>query len=195
MIFVSIATISRPPGILILLPIFIETLKKHSHGSVLRRRNILFYAMPLFSFFSWLLYCRITLNDWFASFNRHGWDDLLSFRLFLFNMFSNEVPQFRQYNIQVWVFLLIAPILTHVLRRMDKSLAFYSAIYYIGVVVFGALVSVPRFISFLFPIWLPLTLKLSQVKKSNLLTVILCTSFVYMGLSLWNSFINGEFVF
>jgi hypothetical protein len=195
MIFASIATISRPPGILILLPILIETLKKHSHGKAIWRRNILYYAIPLFSFFSWLLYCQITIKDWFASFNRHGWDDLLSLRFFLFNMFSNEAPQFRQYNTQVWIFLLLTPILIHALRRMDRSLALYSTIYYIGILVVGALVSVPRFISFLFPIWLPLTLKISQVKKSNLLTVIICTAFVYMGLSLWSSFINGDFVF
>jgi Gpi18-like mannosyltransferase len=195
MIFTSIATISRPPGILILIPILIETLRKHSQGTALRRRNILYYAIPLFSFFSWLLYCRMTINDWFASFNRHGWDNLLSLRLFLFNMFSNEVPQFSEYNNQVWIFLLLAPILIHFLRRMDRSLALYSTIYFVGIVLFGALVSVPRFISFLFPIWLSLTLKLSQLKKSNLLTIMLCTTFYIMGLSLWNNFINGEFIF
>lgn len=194
MVFVSIATISRPPGLLILFPVLIETWRNYKGGISLKRRHILYFSFPLLSFFSWLLYCKIMLNDWFAPFTRYAWNDMPSLFRLLVNQLSKESVQLLQNNIHVLLFLLLPPILIYALRRMDRSLALYSGVYYLGILAFGALLSVPRFISFLFPIWLPLTLKLSQVKKTNLITIILYAVFCVVGFFLWNAFLNGEFV-
>jgi len=52
----------------------------------------------------------------------------------------------------------------------------------------------PRYVGVLFPLWIPLTAKLSMNKKSVVfLGVVLFVSFI-IGLSLWVYFLNGQFV-
>jgi hypothetical protein len=193
MIFTSIATISRPLGLLILLPILVETWQQRVRGSSFKHRHIFYCAIPVLSFLSWLLYCRIMVNDWFAPFNRSAWNDMPALFTLLHTIPISDGIQLFLKN-QVWLFFLLTPILVYALLRMDRALALYSIIYYLGILAFGAFVSAPRFISFLFPIWLPMTLKLSQMKQSRVLIVIICVAFYLLGLYLWNGFLNGEFV-
>jgi len=193
-IFVSIATIARPPGLLILFPIVLEIVREYMGGISPKRRYILYLVFPILSFFSWLLYCKIMVNDWFAPFTRSAWDNMPSFFRLLLTQWSYKDVQFLHNTLHIWVFLLLTPILIYALRQLDRSLGSYSAVYYLGVMAFGGLLSVPRFISFLFPIWFPLTLKLSQVKKSNVITILICTVFCVVGFFLWNEFLDGEFV-
>ena len=70
----------------------------------------------------------------------------------------------------------------------------YAARAYVGVLVFGAIVSFPRFVAVLFPLWLPLTAKLSFSKKALAVTVIVAAAFFLVGLDMWMSFLNGQFV-
>ena len=89
MISASIAVISRPAGILILLPIAMEMLKPNlrlSHVK-LEWRKFLYLAIPLFSFFSWLLYCAETANNWLAPFSSTAWNDFYSFGCVYFSYF------------------------------------------------------------------------------------------------------------
>jgi len=75
-----------------------------------------------------------------------------------------------------------------------RALAFYFLVCYVWLLTFGALVSMPRYVGVLFPLWIPLTAKLSMNKKSVVfLGVVLFVSFI-IGLSLWVYFLNGQFV-
>jgi predicted membrane-bound dolichyl-phosphate-mannose-protein mannosyltransferase len=71
------AALSRVVGILIILPMLIETLKSKSPH---RHRNILLICLPILSFFVWLAYGQVTANDWLALIHTTEWKDLYSFQ-------------------------------------------------------------------------------------------------------------------
>jgi len=198
----SIAALSRPPGLLILIPLLAETLQRQrGREGRSRRRELLYLAIPLSSFFLWLLYCRVMFNDWFAPFDRTAWNGMSSLSFLLTGMFSKtglqpflNTLEAVPFSFASFIFLLGSPLLIHALLRMDRSLAVYSTVCFAGVLVFGALASSPRFLSFIFPMWLPLASKLSRAKRSGLLMLALCASFYLSALFLWASFLNGAFI-
>jgi len=197
-LFAAIATISRPPGIVIILPMAFETIRMHRHrDSSPSYWKILSLSIPFLCFLSWFLYCRATFNSWVPT----GWSGMYSFRLLVFDILPQKGLQPLLEYFQIWplspafmIFLLVAPLLILALVRIDKALALYSAAYFLGVLAGGGLASIPRFISFIFPLWLPLAGKLSRVKRSNLLTLMICAAFLLVGLLFWLDFLNGEFV-
>jgi hypothetical protein len=200
MLSASVAAISRAPGLLIILPISVETIQKYRRSrSSFQLRNMFYFFIPIFCLLSWLLY--LSFNGWFPPSTQTGWSGMYSFRTLVFTILPERGIQALSDYFKNWPFsfafipfLLIAPFLILVLARTDKALALYSVAYLLGVLAFGGLASIPRFISFIFPMWLPLASKLFQAKRSNLITWIVCASFLLIGLFLWFSFLNGEFV-
>ena len=95
----------------------------------------------------------------------------------------------------IFLALAIPPFLIYKLFKIDTALALYSLGGYIGFVIFGAIVSSPRFVSVLFPLWFPLTAKLTLTtkKQAALVATLLGASFV-ISLDMWMSFLNGQFV-
>ena len=94
----------------------------------------------------------------------------------------------------VVVALAVPPFLIYKLAKTEKSLAVYSLAYYLGVLMFGGLASTPRYISALFPLWIPLTAKLSLSRKSKILAAVFAAASFIISLSLWVDFLNGNFV-
>lgn len=197
------AAISRSPGILIILPILIVILKTTREG--FQKRGIFYFSIPFLSYFAWLSYCKITVGDWFAFADRSAWDLMYSFSSVIINvvngvsinsMIERLTPPFQQLPFSiVWVFfILITPFLIRDLFKMEKSLAIYSFVFFLAVLVGGAIGSIPRFVSFIFPLWLFLTFKLFKQKHSAKLILLLCIIFYLIGLFLWYNFLNGEFI-
>jgi hypothetical protein len=90
--------------------------------------------------------------------------------------------------------LTVPPFLIYKTINTSKPLSFYSLLCHVWILLFGALVSMPRYVSVLFPLWIPLTAKLSMNKRSAvLLGVASAISFV-VSLSLWVDFLSGRFV-
>jgi hypothetical protein len=146
----------------------------------------------------WLLF--LSFNGWFPPIAQTGWSGLYSFRTLIFTILPESGIQALLDYFNTWPFsfafipfLLIAPFLIVASTRTDKVLALYSATYLLGVLIFGGLASIPRFISFIFPMWLP-AFKLFQAKHANLIALLVCALFFLTGLFLWFSFLNGEFV-
>lgn len=204
-----VAVVSRAPGVLILLPMVFASLNARGRLELVPNlRRLFYFLVPVFSFSAWLFYCRLTMGDWLASFNRTGWNEMYSFVSFVFRVVPSRGVQVLLEPFVIWPFsfpplvvlLLISALcgvvvfLIRALMRVDRALAFYSAVYFVGVLAFGGLASVPRFISFIFPLWLPFAPKLVNRKQSFLLTVIICASFYLAGLLLWSMFLNGYFV-
>jgi hypothetical protein len=151
----------------------------------------------------------LSSGDALAAIHTTEWGGLYTVPSFLFR----DLPQmglkaFLQVPLQNWpalqfwlspaamfFALAIPPFLIYKVAKIDGSLALYSLVGYVGFLVFGAIVSTPRFAAVLFPLWLPLTAKLTLgSKKQMVLLAALLAVFFVVGLDMWMSFLNGQFV-
>ena len=206
MAFASVASISRPTGLLILLPMIVEILQTNKPaGDSTKYKRLLFLTVPLASFFSWLLYCKTLTDDWMAPFDRTHWDDTFS----LWTIVSKTIPtgglpalqqRFQAqlsdlYQLLPIIAFLFLPIfLFRPLSRLNRGLAVYSAACFVGFVFFGSLASLPRFVSFLYPMSIPIVHNLAQARHSILLALMICLSSCLVSLFLWHAFLNGQFI-
>lgn len=90
--------------------------------------------------------------------------------------------------------LLFPLLLFYSTWKKDRSLWIYAVAEFGGILCFGALVSTPRFVSVLFPLWIPMAAGFSGSKKSVVIAAILVVTFYIVALDLWVSFLNGQFV-
>ncbi len=201
----AVASLTRIVGILVVLPMLYTSLKQKG---LHRLRNVALSLLPISAVLFWLLYCQLTAGNWFASFSTTQWSELYTFRSLFFEALPQKginallmVPYQNWPTPPNWLLpagivcaLAVPPLLFRNAAKIDKSLALYSIATYLGILVFGALVSTPRFISVLFPLWIPLTFRLSGGKKSAVLVSIVTAAFYVVALLLWTSFLNGEFV-
>jgi hypothetical protein len=142
-------------------------------------------------------------NDWLAPFDRTAWDSWIALFVVLFKVIpsgglpalvQNMYMSFTLYQFPVVLFLPLSVLLIRSLSKVDRELAIYSATYFAGIVAFGSLASLPRFVSFLYPIWIPAIRRLGGSRHSVLLTLAACASFYLAGLLLWGAFLNGQFI-
>lgn len=197
------ASITRTMGVVLVLPMLIESLKqKGSH----RLRNVILSFLPIVSLLLWLVYSQFTAKDWLALVHTTEWSSLYSLRSLLFEGLPQkgvqailEVPyQLSPLHwlspIAITAAIIVPPFLIYKTIKVEKSLAMYSLAFYVGVMTLGALISTPRFISVMFPLWMALTAKLSQSRKTLAFVLAVLIVFVAVGLDLWISFLNGQFI-
>jgi hypothetical protein len=200
MLFASVAAVSRAPGFVIILPIFIEIVQRYRHSrSPLQLKKIVYMSIPSSCLMAWLLI--LASSGWFPPTGQTGWSGMYSFRVLILEVLPQKGAQAllnyfdaAPFSVLFISFLSVAPFLIFALKKIDKSLSIYAAVYFLGVLAFGGLASIPRFVSFIFPLWFPLTFKMSQTKHSTALTLFACAVFFAIGLFLWYSFLIGEFV-
>jgi hypothetical protein len=97
-------------------------------------------------------------------------------------------------TLSIWGSIIIPPILIAEMTKKTKPMAAYSAAYFIGALVFGAMLSLPRFISILFPLWFTLMTRFAVNKKSIAGISAVLVVFFISGLYLWINFLNGVFI-
>ncbi len=203
-VFAIVAPLIKTMGILIVLPMLYVSLRQRAH----RARNILLSLLPAVSLSAWFAYLGFSTGDFLAPVHTSEWAQLYSFRTLL----TEGIPRYGMkalleapYQIPPipthWllpiavVFSLFLPILLFFETwKKDKSLWIYAIAGYSGILYFGALVSLPRFIPLLFPLWVPLTARFSGSKKSTIIASIISVSFYIVALDLWFNFLNGKFV-
>ncbi len=91
----------------------------------------------------------------------------------------------------IWGSILLPPLLTWRLRGVDRGLYVYCLVYLAGVFAFGAAVSLPRFVSVLFPLWIPFS---GTFASRRWFEPVVIVGFVAACLVLWVGFIGGVFV-
>ena len=154
------------------------------------------------AFLAWLSYGQATANDWLALVHTTEWTDMYSFRELIFGILPQtgiqaflEVPANGWFMaLSIWGSIIIPPFLIAEMSKRTKSMAAYSAAYFIGALVFGAMLSLPRFISILFPLWFTLMARFTFTKKSAAGISAVLVVFFISGLYLWINFLNGVFV-
>jgi hypothetical protein len=199
-----VAPLIKTMGILVILPMLYVSLKQRTN----RVRNVLLSLLPVVSLLAWFAYLGFSTGDFLAPIHTSEWAQLYSFRTLL----TEGIPRFGMkaileapYQIPPipthWllpiavVFSLLLPVLLFFKTwKKDKSLWIYAIAGYGGILYFGALVSLPRFISLLFPLWIPLTAGFSGSKKSIIIAGIISALFYIVALDLWFNFLNGIFV-
>ncbi len=205
MLCLSLAVLSRPPGLLLMLPILAiigysqARLGKEKLGL---KRNFVYLSFPFVSFFIWLLYAKLTIGEWFAIGTRTEWAGMPSLFNYLFQIIPAQgfAPLAQEMLIRwpyslAWLpFLFALPVLLYFSIKLDKALALYSGVFLFAVLLGGALASIPRFISFIFPLWLALGVTLFRSEKSKLIVPVLVVLSYLVSLLLWLGFLQGQFV-
>ncbi len=205
-LFAAVSAVTRVVGIAMIAPLLIKSLRKrgaHWH------RNILLSFAPAASLLLWYTYCGLTTGDYLATIHTTEWSNLYSLRTLLFEVVPTKgIQAFIELPTQTlpspiyWLLpfaaltVLIAPPFLIYLLWIDgkKMMAMYTLTYYMGILAFGALVSTPRFISILFPLWIPVASMLPQNKKTTILLAVILTVFLVINLDMWISFLDGYFV-
>ena len=198
--FASAATVTRPIGLLMVLPMLLWSLKEK--GS-LRFRHVFLSILPIGSLFLWLSYCKLTANDWLAPVHTTEWNAMYPFRVFFLEVlpksgiqaFYSEIPYEHWLSpFSIWGAILVVPFLIWMVAKKDKPLATYSLVYYLGILAGGALLSVPRFLSVLYPVWIPPTATLFRTKRSIACVITISMLFYAGGLTLWAGFLDGKLI-
>ncbi len=194
----AVAVISRAVGILIIIPMAIETLTSKNPHKI---RNLLLCFLPAAALLTWLGYGQLTANDWLAFIHTTEWHDMYSFRELLLNVLPQKgIQTFFAPNqnlsllLAAWASIILPPFLIAELRNTSKSLTAYATVYFLGVLTFGAMISLPRFMSILFPLWIALMSKFVVNKVSVVLLCGVLLMFFVWGLFLWSKFLSGVFV-
>ena len=202
--FAAIAPLTRTMGIIVVLPMIYYALKQKTH----KTRNLLLSLVPIASLTTWFVALGYYAKDFLAPLHTSEWSYLYSVRTLITDGIPSlglkalleapyqppPIPTHWLLPFAEGIALFLPLILFYFTWKKNKLLLFYSLSGYIGVLLFGALVSIPRFISVLFPLWIPLTAKLSGNKKTIVYTIILLIIFYAIALDLWISFLNGQFI-
>ena len=203
-VFAAIAPLARTMGIIVAFPMLYYSFK-HKPRKI---RNVLVSLVPVVSLICWFVVLGFSAGDFLAPVDTSEWSNLYSFRTLL----TDGIPRYGV-NVILTAPFQPPPIITHWLLplavvcalffplllfrktwKLDRSLWLYAIAGYAGILFFGALVSAPRFVSVLFPLWIPLTAGFSGSKKSITIAAIICGVFFAIALDLWMGFLNGQFV-
>jgi hypothetical protein len=202
--FAALAPLARIMGILIVLPMLFASIKQKTH----RIRNILLSLLPVATLTAWFAGLGVSTGDFLAPLHTSEWAQLYSFRTLL----TEGIPRYglkalldapyQPFPISThWLLpiaevsaLLFPMLLLSRTWKKDKSLWIYAFAGYLGILYFGALVSTPRFIAVLFPLWIPLTAGFSGNKKSIAIATIVAVLFYIVAIDLWTGFLSGQFV-
>jgi hypothetical protein len=202
--FAAIAPLTRTMGILVVLPMIYCSLKQKTH----RGRNILLSLLPIATLTAWFASLGFSAGDFLAPVHTSEWSQMYSFRTLLtegipcYGMKAileapyqpSPIPSHWFLPVAVGIALLFPLLLFYSTWKKDRSLWIYAVAGYGGILFFGALASTPRFVSVLFPLWIPLTAGFSGSKKSIAIAAVAIGMFYVIALDLWISFLNGQFI-
>jgi hypothetical protein len=198
----AIATLVRPPGFLIALPMFLAMIKDGGRWSRLKAFSGL--AVPFASLLLWLLYPWMTSGDPLAPFHTTEWSTMYTLTTYVGQVLPRwglgaltfPVADLNLHwlaPLSIWSSLIFTPILIWRLRKVNTALTIYCLAYLMGVLSFGAIFSLPRFIAVLFPLWIPVTIRLISLRHS-IIVPILFIAFVATTYILWIGFLSGIFI-
>lgn len=186
-IAVAIASLTKLYGLFIIIPIFIDILHNRTF------RKIPYYSFPILTFFSWLFYLFKTTGDWMIFMRSQSYWINLGMEFNWINSYLKPILSFNIWQIPKPDYMLIAFVaflgyLIFNTLRLDSKLGIYSIFMYFSLLFFGNFYSMPRFFSFIFPIWLN-----SKLKNLFVLFIIL-PFFILISLLIWQHFLLGQWI-
>jgi Gpi18-like mannosyltransferase len=197
-LFASISTLIRPVGFLIFIPIFLYNILEVKDN---RFFQILKSLFPLMILSGWFFYCRISSDDWFASFHTSEWNEMYTLYTWITSIIPKigissiyfPVPWLIQHPLSpffIYFFIIITPFLIYKLFKSHLYAGIYSLLYSISIFSIGAVVSYPRFLSFLFPIWMFGSIKFLR-NRATLVSLVIIPLFYIISIIFWGGFLSG----
>ncbi len=181
----AMAALSRPYGVMIAIPVALDLLERRAF------RKLSWLAAPLGSLALWAIFCQLSAGDWMATLRHQEYWAKLGMPYGVIGSYiwgaisTGERPLANYYLI---AFVAIMGYLALSSTRADWGLGAFSSACYLALLIVGALPSLSRFISFLFPIWLSVRLR-NHIAGAAALAL----SFP-LGLALWLWFLQGALV-
>jgi hypothetical protein len=202
-IFSFLSPLTRPPGVLIAGLMLLEGLKDLDS---IKFRKIITSFSPILASFLWSLYGFFSVgrfNQWIYVSEWNSFYTLLDFLGQIIPRYGLESLKFPHESLNtitilpifIWLSLFSPLYPIYKMFYSDKPLFFYSVFYFLGVILFGTVFSYPRFMTFMFTIWLSLDFEKVMERKyfSAFLFLYILLSFS-LSIYLWRGFVIGLFV-
>ena len=178
----GLASITRIYGILILLPVFLSMRKA-------KKINPYYFMTPVIMLSAWGLYCFMTVGDALASLtNESAWAQAgMNYGLLpsiIYQGLQGIVmcctgPMNNNFDPAVLIAVALLPFLILRIWNVDRSLFAYAATLFVMLIMMAPVMSLFRFLSFIFPIWLTARVK-------NGWAAMMCMAlFIPLSLVLW----------
>jgi hypothetical protein len=193
------AALVRIPGFLIVLPMVLGLLASRGRGD--RLRAALIGVPTALSLLSWVVFMGLSTGDPLAVIHNTEWSGMYALPTYLTGVLptgglgalSFPVAYLNVHwllPLAIWGSILLPPLLTWRLWGVDRGLCVYSLVYLASFFAFGAVVSLPRFISVLFPLWIPFS---GAFASRRWFEPVVIVGSVAACLVLWVGFIGGVF--
>jgi len=185
--------LTRIYGILILLPILFDNLQTKQF------RVLRYVTLPIATLLGWLCYGYVMTEDFFVSVTvRHYWIDqnALLIQSTLLKLLTGDLSalsslsRYARLGVEAFIYIGIIVFFVYKSIQIDRALAFYSFTSIFSIIYFGfvtSYLSLPRYLSFVFPIGL------SMYSRNRLLFAIVAALFLLVDLIAWRAFIVDTF--
>jgi hypothetical protein len=196
----GVAALIRIPGFLTVLPMFLTLFSSRKSGS--RRRAFLVTLPTLVALLSWFAYMDLSAGGPLAIIHTTEWSSLYNLPTYISTILPWSGAAALSFPgsgleihwllpISIWSSILLPPLLAWRVARIERALAIYCFAYIASIFAFGGVVSYPRFMAILFPLWLPFS---ELVARKRFITPVLVAASVASCLALWLGFVSGVFV-
>jgi Gpi18-like mannosyltransferase len=187
-LFAALSALTRSYGVLIIIPMIMDIWRRRNY------RSSLYLAVPLLALLSWSAFCFFATGNPFAS-----WTDENYWRLNGMTFGTVQgllLPSLSGVNPSYYVFdpilsLLAMSLLAYLLAsawKIDKALWIYAATLFVALLFVAPIMSLPRYLAFVFPIWLTPRI------RSPVAVVFSVCFFVVVFLIMWLSVLQGIFI-
>lgn len=178
----GLATITRIYGIVILLPVFLSMRKA-------KKINPYYFIVPVAMLAAWGFYCLVTVGDALASLTEesawvqaginYGLVPSIVYQGFRGIVMCCTGPSNNNFDPAVLIAVALLPFLIMRVWNVDRSLFAYTATLFGMLILTAPVMSLLRYLSFIFPIWLT-----ARVKNAS--AAMLCMAlFIPLSLVLW----------
>ena len=187
----GLASITRIYGIMILLPIFLSMRKE-------KKINPYYFITPIVLLDAWGVYCLITVGNTLASLaNESAWVQAGTNYGLLPSIIYQGLqgvimccngPVNNNFDPAVLIAVALLPFLILRIWNVDRSLFAYTTTLFVILIITAPVMSLLRFLSFIFPIWLTARVK-------NGWAAMMCMAlFIPLSLVLWFYALNVYFI-
>jgi len=181
-VLAGLASITRIYGIMILLPVFLSMWKA-------KKINPYYFITPIATLAAWGFYCLITVGNALASLTDEGaWVQTgINYGLLPSIIYQGlrgiivccTGPPNNNFDPAVLVAVALLPFLILGVWNLDRSLFAYTAALFALLIMAAPVMSLLRYLSFVFPVWLTTRV------KNGWVTVLCMTLFIPLSLVLW----------
>ena len=180
----TLATLTRTYGVAIVVPVAIGLLAKRKF------KQLPLCALPVLALLGWMYYLYVMTGDpfvfstqqsyWMRMGVEFGW-----IQRYIMPLLSFNVWMYPKFDYLLVALIILMGYLVFCTFRIDAKLGVYSLLLFLALLYLGNFISLPRFFSFIFPIWL-----VARIRSLPILLAAVAF-FLLNSLLVWYQFILG----